>query len=73
MDLEGAAGVLTGAAEEDARGRFRQMLLNPSIMRITGGGDEILRNMIAERVLGCPANSAWQGKPRSPKRSGFSR
>ena len=56
MDLEGAAGVFTGAAEEEARGQFQQMLLSSPSMRIAGGTDEILRNIIAERVLGLPGD-----------------
>jgi alkylation response protein AidB-like acyl-CoA dehydrogenase len=56
MDLEGAAGVLTGADEEQARGQFQQMLLSSPSMRIAGGTDEILRNIIAERVLGLPGD-----------------
>jgi alkylation response protein AidB-like acyl-CoA dehydrogenase len=56
MDLEGAAGVLTGEAEEEARGQFQQMLLSSPSMRIAGGTDEILRNIIAERVLGLPGD-----------------
>ena len=53
---EGAAGVFTGAAEEEARGQFQQMLLSSPSMRIAGGTDEILRNIIAERVLGLPGD-----------------
>ena len=56
MDLEGAAGALTGEAEEEARGQFQQMLLSSPSMRIAGGTDEILRNIIAERVLGLPGD-----------------
>ena len=56
MDLEGAAGVFTGEAEEEARGQFQQMLLSSPSMRIAGGTDEILRNIIAERVLGLPGD-----------------
>jgi alkylation response protein AidB-like acyl-CoA dehydrogenase len=56
IDLEGAAGVLTGSAEEEARGQFQQMLLSSPSMRIAGGTDEILRNIIAERVLGLPGD-----------------
>jgi alkylation response protein AidB-like acyl-CoA dehydrogenase len=56
MDLEGAAGVFTGDAEEEARGQFQQMLLSSPSMRIAGGTDEILRNIIAERVLGLPGD-----------------
>ena len=56
MDLEGAAGVCTGADEEAAHGQFQQMLLSSPSMRIAGGTDEILRNIIAERVLGLPGD-----------------
>ena len=56
MDLEGAAGVLAGADEPEARGQFQQMLLSSPSMRIAGGTDEILRNIIAERVLGLPGD-----------------
>ena len=56
MDLQGAAGALTGAAEEEAAGQFQQMLLSAPSMRIAGGTDEILRNIIAERVLGLPGD-----------------
>jgi alkylation response protein AidB-like acyl-CoA dehydrogenase len=56
MDLEGAAGVLTGAADGAAGGQFQQMLLSSPSMRIAGGTDEILRNIIAERVLGLPGD-----------------
>jgi hypothetical protein len=56
MDLEGAAGALTEDAEQEARGQFQQILLSSPSMRIAGGTDEILRNIIAERVLGLPGD-----------------
>jgi alkylation response protein AidB-like acyl-CoA dehydrogenase len=56
MDLQGAAGVLTGSDEETVHGQFQQMLLSSPSMRIAGGTDEILRNIIAERVLGLPGD-----------------
>ena len=40
----------------EARGQFQQMLLSSPSMRIAGGTDEILRNIIAERVLGLPGD-----------------
>src|ERR1700719_862026 len=56
MDLQGASGVFTGAAEQEARGQVQQILLSSPSMRIAGGTDEILRNIIAERVLGLPGD-----------------
>ena len=56
MDLQGAAGVLTGSDEETVQGQFQQMLLSSPSMRIAGGTDEVLRNIIAERVLGLPGD-----------------
>ena len=43
-------------SDEIARGQFQQMLLSSPSMRIAGGTDEILRNIIAERVLGLPGD-----------------
>ena len=55
LDLQGQAGVVKG---EDAPmdGRFQAMLLRSPATRIEGGSDEILRNIIAERVLGLPGD-----------------
>lgn len=55
LDLQGEAGVLAGD-EADAAGRFQAMLLRSPATRIEGGSDEILRNIIAERVLGLPGD-----------------
>jgi len=55
MDLQGAAGALAGNDAELA-GQFQAMLLSSPSMRIAGGTDEILRNIIAERVLGLPGD-----------------
>ena len=56
LDLQGAAGVLVDPALAAASGRFQAMLLRSPATRIEGGTDEILRNIIAERVLGLPAD-----------------
>lgn len=56
LDLQGASGVLVDAAQPSAAARFQAMLLRSPATRIEGGTDEILRNIIAERVLGLPAD-----------------
>jgi acyl-CoA dehydrogenase len=56
LDLEGQAGVMTDPALASAAGRFQAMLLRSPATRIEGGSDEILRNIIAERVLGLPGD-----------------
>jgi acyl-CoA dehydrogenase len=56
MDLDGAAGVITDPVLAGAGGMFQAMLLSSPSIRIAGGTDEILRNIIAERVLGLPGD-----------------
>jgi alkylation response protein AidB-like acyl-CoA dehydrogenase len=56
MDLQGASGVLTDSETAEAAGQFQAMLMSSPSMRIAGGTDEILRNIIAERVLGLPGD-----------------
>jgi len=56
LDLQGQAGVMNDPATVEAAGRFQAMLLRSPATRIEGGTDEILRNIIAERVLGLPAD-----------------
>ena len=56
LDLQGASGVLVDAAQPSAAARFQAMLLRSPATRIEGGTDEILRNIISERVLGLPAD-----------------
>ena len=55
MDLQGASGMLTDETVE-AAGQFQAMLMSSPSTRIAGGTDEILRNIIAERVLGLPGD-----------------
>jgi alkylation response protein AidB-like acyl-CoA dehydrogenase len=56
LELQGAAGVLTDPETAEAAGEFQAMLLRSPSARIAGGSDEILRNIIAERVLGLPGD-----------------
>ena len=56
LDLQGAAGVLNGPEDAEVAGKFQAMLLRSPATRVEGGTDEILRNIIAERVLGLPGD-----------------
>jgi len=56
MDLQGAGGMLTDPETAEAAGQFQAMLMSSPSTRIAGGTDEILRNIIAERVLGLPGD-----------------
>ena len=72
LDLQGESGVLW---DEDSpqNGRFQSMLMRSPATRIEGGSDEILRNIIGERVLGLPGdirvdkNVAFKDIPTSGK------
>ena len=55
LDLQGASGVISGE-EAELAGRFQAMLLRAPGTRVEGGTDEIMRNIIAERVLGLPGD-----------------
>ena len=56
MDLMGEAGMVMDEDLVEAWGMFQSALLSSPSARIAGGSDEILRNIIAERVLGLPAD-----------------
>jgi acyl-CoA dehydrogenase len=56
LDLQGQAGVMTDPEQAAAGARFQAMLMRSPATRVEGGTDEILRNIIAERVLGLPGD-----------------
>ena len=56
MDLLGEAGALTHAELGDDWLKIERSWTWGAAMRIAGGSDEILRNIIAERVLGLPGD-----------------
>ena len=57
IDLVGASGL----ARVDADYRWHQPLLGAPAAHIAGGSDEVMKNIIGERVLGLP------GEPRVDK------
>ncbi len=65
IDVQGAAGML-GPDDAIDEGRWALAFLGYPGMRIAGGTDQILRNIIGERVLGLP------GEPRVDKDVPFS-
>ena len=54
LDLQGLSGVLVDPSVAEGAARFQAMLLRSPAVRIEGGTDQILRNIIGERVLGLP-------------------
>jgi alkylation response protein AidB-like acyl-CoA dehydrogenase len=54
VDLQDQAGIIRDPEYAMENADFQEMLLGSPGMRIAGGTDEILRNIIAERVLGMP-------------------
>jgi alkylation response protein AidB-like acyl-CoA dehydrogenase len=56
MDLMEQGGVITDPELAPMAALFQQTLMTSPSSRIAGGSDEIMRNIIAERVLGLPAD-----------------
>ena len=56
MDLEEMGGIMSGRNDVPLEAMFQQAFMSAPGLRIAGGTDEILRNIIAERVLGLPAD-----------------
>ena len=54
MDLMEQGGVLCDPELAPVAAAFQQASLTSPALRIAGGSDEIMRNIIAERVLGLP-------------------
>lgn len=56
LDLQGQAGILADPQLAARNAFFQGVLMRAPASRIEGGSDEILRNIIAERVLGLPSD-----------------
>jgi alkylation response protein AidB-like acyl-CoA dehydrogenase len=56
LELQEMGGALIGEDEAAYQAKFQFMLLRSLGVRIEGGTDEILKNIIAERVLGLPGD-----------------
>lgn len=65
VEMQGVSGLLVDPAEATMDAMFQQGLMKAPGSRIAGGTDEILRNVIAERVLGLPP------EPRMDKNLAF--
>ncbi len=72
LDLLGIAGAEAGM-DMPMEGLFEEALLYAPALRIAGGTDEIMRNIIAERVLGLPPDiradkgMAFRDVPTGPR------
>jgi alkylation response protein AidB-like acyl-CoA dehydrogenase len=56
LDMEDQYGILSDAELVPMQAAFQQSFLFAPGLRIAGGTDEILKNIIAERVLGLPGD-----------------
>jgi alkylation response protein AidB-like acyl-CoA dehydrogenase len=54
LDLQGQAGVIADPRLAAMGAKFQAQLMRSPATRVEGGTDEILRNIIGERVLGLP-------------------
>ncbi len=73
IDLQGQGGLLVDPEVAEGAARFQAMLLRSPAVRIEGGTDQILRNIIGERVLGLPEDlRADKGMPFNEIPSGLS-
>jgi alkylation response protein AidB-like acyl-CoA dehydrogenase len=63
--LFGAAGIIQDAAFSPERAHFQEQVLFSPGIRLAGGTDEVMRNILAEQVLGLPQ------EPRADKGIAF--
>jgi len=56
LELQGPAGVMSDPATAALEGAFQFSYLSAPGLRLAGGTDEILHNIVAERVLGLPGD-----------------
>jgi alkylation response protein AidB-like acyl-CoA dehydrogenase len=56
LDLSGGDGFVAGADADPELAKLQGSYIGSAGLRIAGGTDEILRNIIAERVLGLPGD-----------------
>jgi alkylation response protein AidB-like acyl-CoA dehydrogenase len=56
LDLQGLGGAINDPDIAAGSAQLQAMLMRSPAVRIEGGTDQILRNIIAERVLGLPAD-----------------
>ncbi len=54
MDLQDMGGIIRDRSISPAEGAYTEQWIGAAGYRIAGGTDEILRNIVAERVLGMP-------------------
>jgi alkylation response protein AidB-like acyl-CoA dehydrogenase len=75
LDLIGMAGPTMGDSMP-VSGIFEEALMYSPALRLAGGTDEIMKNIIAERVLGLPQDPRvdkgvpWRDVPTGPRATG---